>query len=200
MKREETMSSHNISIENNGKASQRSEDKPKVRKKSKKLPVGLNLEEFAQLIKATNKEAHKLAFLLGFGSGLRISEVVGLEKRHIDLKSKRILVEEGKGKKDRVVPLPKVFRTRHLDLIPFKIGVRALQKAFKLACGRAGLLEIKPTLHFHSLRHGFATRSIEKGVPLNQVQLALGHSNVSTTGIYLRANPNDMLNSYEGLF
>ena len=172
----------------------------KVRKKQKKLPVGLDSAEFIRLIKSTSKENHKLAYLLGFGSGLRISEILSLESRHIDLNAKSILIELGKGSKDRVVPLPKGFKTKHLNMLPLGITPRALQKAFKIACRKAGLLETKPTLHFHSLRHGFATQSIEKGVPINQVQLALGHSNVATTGIYLRANPKDMLNSYEDLF
>ena len=176
------------------------EEVRKKPRKPKKLPVCLSSDEFIELIKHTRKENHKLAFLLGFASGLRISEITSLEPRHIDMNAKRILIELGKGSKDRVVPLPKAFKTKHLNMLPLKITPRGLQKAFKLACKRAGLLEIKPTLHFHSLRHGFATQSIEKGVPLNQVQIALGHSNVATTGIYLRANPKDMLNSYEELF
>ena len=165
---------------------------------SKKLPVGITEEEFKKLIKNTKKQQHKLAFLLGFGAGLRVSEVVKLEKRHIQVD--RILIENAKGGKDRVVPIPKGFKGFHINLLPLGIGVRALQQAFKNACRRAGLLITKPTIHFHSLRHGFATRMIESGVPINQVKLSLGHSNISTTSVYLRASPKDMLKSYEDLF
>jgi len=62
------------------------------------------------------------------------------------------------------------------------------------------LLEQKPDIHFHSLRHGFATRAIEQGIPIHHVRTLMGHSNISTTNIYLIANPKDALHSYEELF
>ena len=164
----------------------------------KKLPVALTQEEFTKLIKKTYKLHHKVAFLLGFGSGLRISEICNLEQR--DIGENQILVRQGKGGKDRTVPLPKGWKDRMLTCLPIKCGVRSLQRAFKKACNRAGLLENKPTLHFHSLRHGFATRLVEQGVPIHHVRTLLGHSNISTTNIYLITNPKDALKSYEELF
>lgn len=168
--------------------------------KSKKLPVSVTEEEFVNLIRNTNQLHHKVAFLLGWGAGLRISEVVGLEKRDIDLKEKRILVREGKGRKDRVVPLPKGFRESYLREIPIKCGVRSLQKAFKVSAEKSKLLEKKPTLHFHSLRHGFGTRLAELGTPIHHIRTLMGHSNISTTNVYLEANPKDALKSYEEYF
>jgi len=176
------------------------EIKPVKKRRKKKLPVGITEEEFTNLIRHTPNKKHRLAFLLGFGAGMRVSEVINLQKRHIDFKHKKILIEEGKGGKDRVVPLPKGFREANLAYIPMGISTRALQKGFKNSCRKSGLLERKPTIHFHSLRHGFATRMLEAGVPIHQVQLALGHANLSTTSVYLRANPDDMLKNYEELF
>jgi len=169
-------------------------------KRTKKLPVSITEEEFTKLVKATKQEHHKLAFLLGFGSGLRISEVCFLESRDVNIKEKNILVRQGKGSKDRIVPLPKGFREKHLKLLPIKCGVRSLQISFKKYCKKAKLLENKPTLHFHSLRHGFATQSVSNGVPIHHIRTLLGHSNISTTNIYLEANPKDALKSYEDLF
>ncbi len=167
---------------------------------TKKLPVAIELEEFKQLIKSTYKRHHKIAFLLGFGAGLRISEVTSLEPRHIDIKRKRINIEQGKGGKDRIVPLPKGFKESYLKYIPLSCGNRSLQRAFKTAAERGKLLEKKPNLHFHSLRHGFATRLAVKKVPIHHIKILLGHSNISTTNVYLTANPEEALGDYEELF
>ncbi len=166
----------------------------------KKLPVAVTKEEFVKLVRVTKYPKHKLAWLLGFGSGLRISEITNLQPRNINLKEKKILIEEGKGKKDRVVPLPKGFKDYHLKMLPMGIGVRTLQISFKRACERAGLLKIKPNLHFHSLRHGFATNCIKSGMNIDYVKLLLGHTNVATTSIYLQSEPKDALDKYEELF
>lgn len=169
-------------------------------RRPKKLPVIVTPEEFGKLIKATKKKHHKVAFLIGFAAGLRVSEVTGLEQRDIDFNQKRIIVRQGKGSKDRIVPLPKGFRESHLKHIPIKVGVRALQKAFKNSCVKAGLLETKPDLHFHSLRHGFGTRCVSSGMPIHHVRTLMGHSNISTTNIYLEANPKEALKFYEEEF
>jgi len=164
----------------------------------KKLPVFLTHSDFKLILDNTKKKKYKLAFLLGFQSGMRVSEIIDLQKSNIDFERKSINIVGGKGDKDRVVPLPKGVPLNYYDHLPFTCTARALQKAFKRAIKASGI--DKPTLHFHSLRHGFATHCIEQGVPLNQIQLLLGHSNISTTSIYLKANPTDALDSYEELF
>lgn len=173
---------------------------PKKERKPKKFPVAISEEEFIKLMKYTKKKHHKLAFLLGFASGLRISEIIHLEPRHISLQEKLITIEQGKGHKDRTVPLPKGFQENYLKLLPINCGNRALELAFRRCCLKAGLLENKPKLHFHSLRHGFATTAISKGVPIHHIRTLLGHSNISTTNVYLEMNPKEALKSYEDLF
>jgi|SRR3989344_9622883 len=167
---------------------------------TKKLPVAISEEEFIKLIKHTKQKHHKVASLLGFGAGLRLAEILNLEQRDIDFKSKNIFVREGKGKKDRVVPLPKGFREELIAFIPIKCSGRALERAFKRACEKAGLLKIKPSLHFHSLRHGFATQCVKKNMPIHHIRTLMGHSNISTTNVYLELNPKEALKSYEDLF
>lgn len=166
----------------------------------KKLPVAIDEDEFYELIKHTKSEHHKVAFLLGYGAGLRVSEVVKLEKRDIDFKEGKILIRQAKGSKDRVVPIPKAFKPKHLEFIPIKCGVRALQIAFKNAIKKARLNETKPNAHFHSLRHGFATQCVKKGIPIHHIRTLMGHTNISTTNVYLEANPKEALKSYEELF
>jgi len=170
------------------------------KRKAKKLPVALSEEEFGTLIKHTTRKHHKIAFLLGYGSGMRISEVLNLEPSDINFTQRSILIREGKGSKDRTVPMPKGFREEHIKLLPLSVGARALQKAFNAICKRAGLLETKPSLHFHSLRHGFATNAVSKNIPIHHIRTLMGHSNISTTNIYLEANPKEALKSYENLF
>ena len=194
------------------------ETAPKPKKKSKKLATYLTPEEFDKLIGATKQYHHKIAFLLAFGSGLRLSEIVGgvrdgaedippLEKNKVDLKAKSIFIQDAKGGKQRVVPLPKGWKVKMMDYLPLTktysnipSARRSIQKAFKDAAKRAGLLEAKPTLHIHSLRHSFGTRLVNQGVPLNQVQMLMGHSNLATTSVYTHANPRDALKSYEDKF
>jgi len=121
-----------------------------------------------------------------------------LTKDRVNLVSRQIFIKAGKGKKDRIVPAPKKLPVSYYDLLPIKIGERALQKAFQELLKRAKIT--REDISFHSLRSGFATRCLEAGMPLNQVQLLLGHANISTTSVYVRANPKDALISYENLF
>jgi len=166
----------------------------------KKLPVAINEDEFILLLKNTKQDKHKLAFLLGFEAGLRVSEVVKLEPRDINLNEKSIFIRQAKGSKDRIVPLPKHFKESYLKLLPLGIGKRALEKAFKSACNRAKLLDIKPTLHFHSLRHGFGSQAAKKGIPIHHIRTLMGHTNISTTNVYLELNPKEALDKYEEVF
>lgn len=164
---------------------------------SKTLPKGLTEEEFVKLIRVVpKKDLHsRVAFLLGYGSGLRISEIIKLKKENIQ--SNYISIWEAKGKKDRTVPIPKLWKSWMVDVIPFKKSVRTLERNFKKYSKLAGLPE---HYVFHSLRHGFGLRAIERGIPANQVQLLMGHSSLSVTNVYTKARPTDALQKYEELF
>jgi len=196
--REETLRKQ---VEELKKQARKIEKKLPRRKRKKLLPKSLTQEEFKMLIKSIpNKKMYresKVAFLLAYESGLRISEVKNLHPKDFDLKQKSIFVHEGKFGKDRVVPLPKTWRSWMFNYIPIKKDIRSLQRNFKTCTKKANL---KEEYVFHSLRHGFATRLLESGVPINQVQLLMGHSNISATNVYLTARPIDALKSYEDLF
>lgn len=164
---------------------------------SKKLVKGLTPEEFKRLIFVIPKKDKiaKTSFLLGYGAGLRISEVVNLKKD--DLHESYISIWDSKGGKDRTVPKPKGWKEYMTEVIPIKKSDRTLQRKFKKYAKLAGLPE---HYVFHSLRHGFGTRMVESGVPINQVSLLMGHSSISVTNIYTKARPQDALKSYEDLF
>lgn len=163
----------------------------------KKLPKAVRPEEFPLIIKATRKKdvQTRVTFLLSYGAGLRLAEVLSLRPENI--KESTIEVWSGKGGKDRIVPKPKGWKDWMTKELPIKKSRRSLQRNFKSAAQKA---KLNPLYTFHSLRHGFATRLIESNVPISHIQTLLGHSDVSTTGIYLKARPQDALKSYEELF
>jgi integrase/recombinase XerD len=163
-----------------------------------KLPRSLSEEEFTEILKNTKKLRHKIAFLLGFESGLRISEITNLKGEDFSLKGKTIFVRCGKNKKDRICPLGKSFKPKFLKFIPINLTPRSLQRSFKRAQKLAGIE--REGLSFHSLRHSFAVRLLERGMALNELQMLLGHSNLSTTSVYVRARPENALRSYEKFF
>jgi len=172
----------------------------KKKRREKKLPVAITLEEYKKLIENTKNPKHKFAFYMAFNVGLRISEILKLKKSDFDFEGGKILIRQAKGKKDRVVPIPKSFQKKYLDLIPLNLSRRALEKAFKNNLNKAGVLEKKPTAHFHSLRHGFATRFIENGGDINHLKVLMGHSNISTTDIYNQLNPKLAIESYNKIW
>lgn len=184
----------------------------------KTLITAISPEDFSKLIRKTHKKQFKIAFLLGFGSGMRLSEIVGgyrkddsiieaLTENRVYLKEKKIKVEGGKGKVDRIVPLPKGFKEYMLKFLPLNktysnipSARRSMQRAFKTAAKRAGILKKNPKLHFHSLRHGYGTHCANQGMPIHHIKTLMGHSNISTTNVYLESNPKKALESYEELF
>lgn len=166
-------------------------------KRKRSLPKSVRADEWEKLVKVIppKDKVALVSFLLAYGSGMRISEVLRCNPSHFQNNS--IFIPESKYGVERVVPIPKGWRDNFLRVLPVAKSARTLQRKFKMYSERAGL---NPEYTFHSLRHGFATRLLENGVPINMVQLALGHSDISTTGIYTKANPNDLLKFYEEKF
>lgn len=154
-----------------------------------KLPETMTEAEFLKVCDAANKKHHKLAFALGFYQGMRVNEIVRLLPEHIDYGQKLIRIKQGKGSKDRNIPIaPQVMKG--LKLLPIGCGDRALEIAFKNAVKKSG---INRDLHFHNLRHSSATYylSVRKWDSA-QVQRFLGHSSLQTTQIYLKISPSDL--------
>jgi len=169
----------------------------KVKKKSRKIPKCIRPEEFVELIKEVPKEDYKarISFLLGYSAGMRISEIKKCSPEHF--KANSIFIPESKYGVERIVPIPKGWKEWMTKKLPLKVTIRTLQRKFEKYKNKSKLPEYYT---FHSLRHGFATRCLESGMPINQVQVLLGHSNIATTSIYTKANPVDAIKGYEDLF
>lgn len=184
-------------------------------KKQKRQYEGLTDEEFLKLLKTYNKKTdkkHKIILLLAYGSGLRLQEILNLEKDDINFDTKEIKVRRGKFGKDRITYLSKYFKRDYLKEIPFtnkqgkKLSKVAIQKKFNknsLACGINKIIdtyELKSgkkrniyKYHFHCLRHSFAINLLKKGMPLNYVQKLLGHANISSTSVYTNINAKEAI-------
>ena len=179
-----------------------SKSKTKGTRKPKPLPIEVDINEFISILDNTNQMHHKLAFLLAWGSGLRISEVIGLKPEDFTFTKdhEQLRINMGKNSKDRIVPIPKGFEEKYLKYIPIKCGVRALQKAFTLAAEKAGVKAKKSKVHFHSLRHGFATQCVRQGIDLPHIKTLLGHEDLQTTSIYINLVPKEALDVYKKKF
>jgi integrase/recombinase XerD len=177
-------------------------EEPKKHRRIKRLPVFVSAEDLLAIMKVARHKHHKFAYMMAWYSGLRISELLNLEPRDVDMKQGTILVRQGKGSKDGVTILSPIFREEMFELMPLKklIKARALQKAFKLDCKNAGILEKKPSIHFHSLRHGFCTHAVENGIDITRVQVLARHSNIATTSVYTHLNPKIALDDFRRLF
>lgn len=164
-------------------------------KTSKKLPVILSRDEIQKMFDLIQNKRDKLLIALSYSAGLRVSEVVRLKVRDIDLEELTIHIKNAKGKKDRITifsekvqsDLKKVIDGRSGDDFVFEserggaLMERSAQKIFENALKQAG---IKKEATFHSLRHSFATHLLENGVDVRYVQELLGHNNIRTTQIY----------------
>ncbi len=150
--------------------------------------------------------------LLLYGSGLRISEALGLTVRDAPTALRDTLRITGKGGKERMVPvLPIACQAveRYLKLCPYPqtaadplflgakggpLSPRIIQLAIARARDTLGLPE---TATPHALRHSFATHLLSAGADLRQIQELLGHASLSTTQIYTEVDRDRLLAVYE---
>lgn len=171
-------------------------------KRPQKIPVLLTQKEVFAILQATRNLKHLTLLSLCYGCGLRASEAVVLTQNDIDSERLLLRVVQGKGKKDRNIPLspsllrllrfywktwePEYYFFRSSQKRKKTLGVSSAQKVFKQAKAGAG---INKKGGIHGLRHAYATHQLEQGLPINQLQLFLGHSDVRVTMRYLHWIP-----------
>lgn len=166
-------------------------------RRPKKLPAVLGNEEVQRLLECVPNLKHRTVLTVCYAAGLRLSEATHLRIRDIDGQRMQMHITNGKGRKERLVPVSprllgelreywKQYQPSNY-LFPGKtpdtpLSSTTIQKACKLAVGKAGILKaVTP----HTLRHSHATGLLEAGVDLLTIGRLLGHKSLTTTLIYL---------------
>lgn len=155
---------------------------------TKKLPEVLTEDEVLKLFSMIYNPQHRLQVELLYYCGLRISEMVSLRVRDIDLKQEVLKVVQGKGGKDRLVPLPKPLQPDLRAFLQSQPDPEALLFGTS-SRNTQGLLsrlskKFGRRLHPHMLRHSYATHVLEKTNNIELVRDLLGHTDIRTTQIY----------------
>jgi integrase/recombinase XerC len=189
-------------------------------KLERKLPVVLNLSQMEQLLEMPLKidpgprakpwqPVRDVAIMeLFYSSGLRVSELVGLDVRDTDFVSETVRVW-GKGNKERMVPIGSHAMTalqKYRQQAGVQRGPLFINKSMKRLSARSVQLLLKKYLHAsdigfdvtpHKLRHTFATHMLDHGADLRSVQELLGHASLSTTQIYTHVTKERMREAYD---
>jgi integrase/recombinase XerD len=171
---------------------------PKARKR---LPTVLSPEEVARLIDSTRNLDHRTLLMTLYSTAMRRAELCCLKVRNVDSKRMMIRIDQGKGSRDRDVPLsPKLLETLRVYwrwmqpstyLFPgtvkrVRADVPISANSVWLACRQAAQAAgISKRISPHALRHSCASHLLEAGADLRTIQVLLGHSRLEHTLVYL---------------
>ena len=174
----------------------------------RKLPEILSIEEVTKLIQSAGSLKYQAALSVGYGAGLRASEIVHLKVSDIDSERMILRVEQGKGGHDRHAMLSPELLTilrswfregqRLRKMLPGgwlfpgqnpvnPLSVRQLRRAFHRARGAAGITK---QVSLHALRHAFATHLVEQHEDIRVIQVLLGHRKLESTARYSHVAAN----------
>lgn len=175
-------------------------------RKEQKLPDVLNDNELMRLFSSVKNLKHRTILMLAYASGLRVGEVVRLRVEDLDGERRLIHVRGAKGRKDRYTVFPESLRGQLIEYWKrFGLGragwlfqgqspdrhlaERSIQAVIQRAVEKAS---IKKRAAMHTLRHSFATHSLEQGTDLRYIQELLGHRSIKTTEIYTHVSNRDI--------
>jgi integrase/recombinase XerD len=166
----------------------------------KKLPVVLSYGEIKKLLKTPKLLKHRLVLALLYGCGLRCFELRNLQLKDLDFDRKMLHIRQGKGRKDRYVPLctlqirglkkyiaaeqPMIwcFTGNNIEGKPVQLSTQGVRWIVREARKHSG---IQKEITTHSLRHSYATHLLEMGLDIMSVKELLGHADIQTTLAYL---------------
>lgn len=165
-------------------------------KKKKQLPKVFTHREVESILSKIQNPKHRLMIAMLYASGLRLSELIHMKVKDVDLESLILTVRQSKGRKDRHTIISQKLKEELLSEIkgkrPKDYVFSSLQapryspKTIQVIFNRAAIaanLQGKGTCH--TLRHSFASHLLESGVSIKAIQEMLGHATIKTTMVYL---------------
>jgi site-specific recombinase XerD len=163
-------------------------------KTEKHLPKIIDSELLLISISKIKNLKHKTIISLAYSTGLRVSEIINLKIKDIDSKRMIIFINNGKGRKDRIVPLSNpilyLLRLYYKEYKPIENlfnGQNSLCYSAN-SCNKIVKKYIGDEYHFHLLRHSCFTHLIENGTDSRIIQKIAGHSNIKTTEGYMQVS------------
>ena len=184
----------------------------------RKLPDILSVEEIEKIIEeidlsTVEGERNRAMLEMLYGSGLRVSELINLKISEVNF-NENILLINGKGNKQRLVPMSEITKKQlliYMDQIRSHMDIKkgfedflflsrrgsslSRQMIFIIIKNQIKKLGINKKISPHTFRHSFATHMVQGGADLRVVQQLLGHTSITTTEIYTHLNTDDLRKS-----
>ena len=187
--------------------------KVKLPKLPQCLPAFITSEQLDQILSLTTRSDLKGIFLVAFYTGMRLSEILNLKWQSVDINTGMLHLKNTtdfttKSKKERMIPIAKPLLNvitamqnatncvaanfLFVDKRNRKFNANFISKQFKKYSREAKLDE---NIHFHSLRHSFASNLVQRGASIFVVKELLGHEDINTTMIYSHLNQDSLKNA-----
>ena len=169
-----------------------------------KIPVIISKQEMLKILNSISNIKHKAMVSLLYSSGMRIGELLDLKISEIDSGRMILTIRQGKGKKDRIVPLAQsilpVLRTYYTEYKPrnylfegpksSRYSSSSFNAVLKKAAKKA---KVEKSISAHTLRHSYATHLLEQGTDVRVIQKLLGHRSIKTTMVYTKVAETTIL-------
>lgn len=169
--------------------------------RSKALPKYISKGEIMNILERARKHRYRnyILLLTLWRTGMRVSEITNLRKQ--DIRTNTIIVRQGKGKKDRVIPLET--ELDHL-LGLYADQMKPRDKLFKMSERQVRNIVKRYSpeeldVHPHTFRHSFAVHCLKNGMNIRTLQKILGHSSLTTTQVYLDIIGQDVIDDFRGV-
>ena len=183
--------------------------KIKSPKLSKSFPVFINDEQFTKIIENTDRKFLKDIFTIAYYTGMRLGEILNMKWDWIDIGTSIITVKNSdsfttKSKKERIIPISPKIKDLFFNLsnskdgfvfykhLGIKYNENFISKEFRKAVDKT---KLNKQIHFHTLRHSFASALVQRGTSLYAVKELLGHSDIKTTQIYSHLQNENLSNA-----